>query len=57
MGEVEEIASVVLFLVGDPASLMTGSVVVVDGGYSLLVGVVARVVGRTAPHALQLRVS
>jgi NAD(P)-dependent dehydrogenase (short-subunit alcohol dehydrogenase family) len=34
MGEVEEIASVVLFLSGDAASLMTGSVVVVDGGYT-----------------------
>jgi NAD(P)-dependent dehydrogenase (short-subunit alcohol dehydrogenase family) len=35
MGEVEEIASVVLFLAGNAASLMTGSVVVVDGGYTL----------------------
>jgi NAD(P)-dependent dehydrogenase (short-subunit alcohol dehydrogenase family) len=34
MGEVEEIASVVLFLAGKGASLMTGSVVVVDGGYT-----------------------
>jgi NAD(P)-dependent dehydrogenase (short-subunit alcohol dehydrogenase family) len=34
MGEVEEIASVVLFLAGRGASLMTGSVVVVDGGYT-----------------------
>ena len=34
MGEVEEIASVVLFLAGQGASLMTGSVVVVDGGYT-----------------------
>jgi NAD(P)-dependent dehydrogenase (short-subunit alcohol dehydrogenase family) len=34
MGEVSEIASVVLFLAGDAASLMTGSVVVVDGGYT-----------------------
>ena len=34
MGEVEEIASVVLFLACDAASLMTGSVVVVDGGYT-----------------------
>ena len=34
MGEVEEIASVVLFLAGDAASLMTGSVVLVDGGYT-----------------------
>ena len=35
MGEVEEIASVVLFLAGDAASLMTGSVVLVDGGYTV----------------------
>jgi NAD(P)-dependent dehydrogenase (short-subunit alcohol dehydrogenase family) len=34
MGEVHEIASVVLFLAGDGASLMTGSVVLVDGGYT-----------------------
>lgn len=34
LGEVEEIASVVLFLAGEAASLMTGSVVVVDGGYT-----------------------
>ena len=34
MGEVEEIASVVLFLAGEAASLMTGAVVVVDGGYT-----------------------
>ena len=34
MGEVEEIASVVLFLSSEAASLMTGSVVVVDGGYT-----------------------
>ncbi len=34
MGEVEEIASVVLFLAGKAASLMTGSVVLVDGGYT-----------------------
>ena len=34
MGKVEEIASVVLFLAGKGASLMTGSVVVVDGGYT-----------------------
>jgi NAD(P)-dependent dehydrogenase (short-subunit alcohol dehydrogenase family) len=34
MGEVEEIASVVLFLAGDAASLMTGSIVLVDGGYT-----------------------
>jgi NAD(P)-dependent dehydrogenase (short-subunit alcohol dehydrogenase family) len=34
MGEIEEVASVVLFLAGDAASLMTGSVVVVDGGYT-----------------------
>lgn len=35
LGEPEEVASVALFLASDAASLMTGSVVVVDGGYSL----------------------
>lgn len=34
LGEPEEVASVALFLASDAASLMTGSVVVVDGGYS-----------------------
>ncbi len=34
LGKVEEIASVVLFLAGQGASLMTGSVVLVDGGYT-----------------------
>jgi NAD(P)-dependent dehydrogenase (short-subunit alcohol dehydrogenase family) len=34
MGLVEEIASVVLFLASDAASLMTGSIVLVDGGYT-----------------------
>jgi NAD(P)-dependent dehydrogenase (short-subunit alcohol dehydrogenase family) len=34
MGEVDDIASVVLFLASDAASLMTGSVVLVDGGYT-----------------------
>lgn len=34
LGEAEEVASVILFLASDAASLMTGSVVLVDGGYS-----------------------
>ena len=34
MGEVAEVASVVLFLACDASSLMTGSVVLVDGGYT-----------------------
>jgi NAD(P)-dependent dehydrogenase (short-subunit alcohol dehydrogenase family) len=34
LGESEEVASVVLFLASDAASLMTGSVVLVDGGYT-----------------------
>jgi NAD(P)-dependent dehydrogenase (short-subunit alcohol dehydrogenase family) len=34
LGEVEEIASIVAFLASDAASLMTGSVVLADGGYS-----------------------
>jgi NAD(P)-dependent dehydrogenase (short-subunit alcohol dehydrogenase family) len=34
LGEVEEIASVALFLSSRASSLMTGSVVVVDGGYT-----------------------
>jgi NAD(P)-dependent dehydrogenase (short-subunit alcohol dehydrogenase family) len=34
LGEAEEVASVILFLASDAASLMTGSIVLVDGGYS-----------------------
>ena len=34
LGEAAEVASVVLFLASDAASLMTGSIVLVDGGYS-----------------------
>ena len=37
LGEPEEVAAVVLFLATDAASLMTGSIVVADGGYSMLV--------------------
>lgn len=34
LGEPEEVASVILFLASDAASLMTGSIVLADGGYS-----------------------
>jgi NAD(P)-dependent dehydrogenase (short-subunit alcohol dehydrogenase family) len=35
LGEPEEVASVILFLASDAASLLTGSIVVADGGYSI----------------------
>ena len=35
MGKVEEVASVVLFLASDAASLMTGAIVAVDGGFTV----------------------
>jgi NAD(P)-dependent dehydrogenase (short-subunit alcohol dehydrogenase family) len=34
MGEVDEVASAVLFLASDAASLMTGAIVLADGGYT-----------------------
>jgi NAD(P)-dependent dehydrogenase (short-subunit alcohol dehydrogenase family) len=34
LGEPEEVASAILFLASDAASLMTGSIVLTDGGYS-----------------------
>jgi NAD(P)-dependent dehydrogenase (short-subunit alcohol dehydrogenase family) len=34
MGQPSEVASVILFLAGDASSLMTGSIVTVDGGYT-----------------------
>lgn len=33
LGTVDEVASVILFLAGDAASLMTGAIVLADGGY------------------------
>jgi NAD(P)-dependent dehydrogenase (short-subunit alcohol dehydrogenase family) len=34
VGQPDEVAAVVLFLASDAASLMTGSIVLTDGGYS-----------------------
>jgi NAD(P)-dependent dehydrogenase (short-subunit alcohol dehydrogenase family) len=34
LGEAEEVASIILFLASDAASLMTGAVVLADGGYT-----------------------
>jgi NAD(P)-dependent dehydrogenase (short-subunit alcohol dehydrogenase family) len=34
VGEPDEIAAVVMFLASDAASLMTGSIVLADGGYT-----------------------
>ena len=34
LGTPEEVASVVLFLASDASSLMTGSIVLADGGYT-----------------------
>jgi NAD(P)-dependent dehydrogenase (short-subunit alcohol dehydrogenase family) len=34
MGQPSEIASVILFLASEASSLMTGSIVSVDGGYT-----------------------
>jgi NAD(P)-dependent dehydrogenase (short-subunit alcohol dehydrogenase family) len=33
LGRMDEVASVILFLASDASSLMTGSIVLADGGY------------------------